>query len=108
MEHWDLPRHPVEPHQPEVLQSAQGEGRAVLLALPAGEQLQEHCVQERAYVVVVAGRVQITGSQAVETGPGGLVVFDPAETHGVTALEDARLLLVLAPWPSPNHRGATR
>jgi redox-sensitive bicupin YhaK (pirin superfamily) len=108
MEHWDLPHHHVEPHRPEILQSAHGEGRAVLLALPAGEQLQEHRVQERAYLVVVAGRVRVTGSEAVETGAGGLLVFDPAEAHEVTALEDARLLLVLAPWPAPTHRGATR
>jgi quercetin dioxygenase-like cupin family protein len=108
MQRWDLPTHPVEAHRPEILQSQQGEGRAILLALPAGERLQEHRVQERAYLVVVTGRVEIASEETIEVGPGGLVVFEPTESHEVSALEDARLLLVLAPWPAPTHRGATR
>jgi hypothetical protein len=34
------------------------------------------------------------------------VVFDPNERHAVTAKSDARLLLVLAPWPGNGHPGA--
>ena len=108
MEHWHLPSRAVDPHQPQILQSALGEGRALLLALPAGERLQEHLVQERAYLVVAAWRVEVLGEERLEAPAGTLVVFEPREPHEVRALEDARLLLVLAPWPAPTHRGATR
>jgi hypothetical protein len=33
-------------------------------------------------------------------------VFDPHERHEVRATRDARLLLVLAPWPGDGHPGA--
>jgi hypothetical protein len=39
-------------------------------------------------------------------GPGLAAVFEPAERHAVRALSDARLLLVLAPWPGEGHPGA--
>ena len=38
MQHWDLRSLEVAPHQPEVLQS-QGEGRSIVIQLPAGEAL---------------------------------------------------------------------
>src|SRR4051812_35818148 len=99
MEHWDLSTTAVEPHQPQVLQSARGEGRVILLQLPAGEQLQDHEVHERAYLVVVDGEVEVEAQETVSAGTGHLFVFDPHERHEVRATTDARLLLVLAPWP---------
>jgi hypothetical protein len=42
----------------------------------------------------------------VRGGPGFLAVFDPHERHEVRAAADARLLLVLAPWPGDGHPGA--
>ena len=99
MQHWDLTAHAVEPHRPEVLDST-GEGRAILLALPAGESLQEHQVHERAWVLVVSGTIRLTaGDQHIEGGPGLLAAFEPHERHEVRAQSDARLLLLLAPWP---------
>ena len=106
MQHFDLPTLDVEPHQPQILQSERGEGRAIAINLPAGEELQDHEVHERAYLVVVSGRVDVTGEQSVEGGPGTLAVFDPQERHAVRATEDARLLLILAPWPGKGHPGA--
>lgn len=109
MQHFDLRSLDVQPRQPEVLQSARGEGRAIALRLPAGEALQEHQVHERAYLVVVEGEVAIEasgGGAAVTGGPGLLAVFDPAERHTVRARTHARLLLVLAPWPGDGHPGA--
>ena len=108
METWDLPNIAVEPHKPEVLQSAHGEGRAIALHLPAGEQLQEHEVHERAYLVVMDGSVELTagGGDATTARTGTLAVFDPHERHEVTATEDARLLLILAPWPGDGHPGS--
>ena len=108
METWDLPNIAVEPHKPEILQSAHGEGRAIAINLPAGEQLQEHEVHERAYVVVAAGTVEFTVpyGQSATAGAGTLAVFDPQERHEVTATEDARILLILAPWPGKGHPGS--
>lgn len=106
MQTWDLTTLPVAPRRPEVLQSAHGEGRAIVLQLPAGERLQDHEVHERAYLVVVAGRVEVEGGRTETLGPGALAVFDPGERHEVRAATDARLLLVLAPWPGPGHPGS--
>ena len=107
MEHWDLTTLDVEPHKPRVLHSARGEARSIALHLPAGEELQEHEVHERAYLVVVDGEVEVSdGAQAVGGGVGFAAVFDPHERHTVRARSDARLLLLLAPWPGDGHPGA--
>ena len=106
MEHWDLRSIELEPHQPQILQSARGEGRAIAINLPAGEQLQDHEVHERSYLMVVDGEVEVTAKESTTGGPGTLWVFDPHERHEVTARGDARLLLVLAPWPGEGHPGA--
>jgi quercetin dioxygenase-like cupin family protein len=107
MEHWDLRTLAVEPHHPEILHSARGEARSILISLPRGEELQEHQVHERAYVVVVDGEIEIQGGDGtISGGPGLAAVFDPHERHEVRARSDARLLLVLAPWPGDGHPGA--
>ena len=108
MEHWDLSTLDVEPHKPQVLHSTRGEARSIVLHLPAGEELQDHQVHERAHVVVISGEVEIEidGGETVTGGAGLLAVFDPKERHEVRARSDARLLLVLAPWPGPGHPGA--
>jgi redox-sensitive bicupin YhaK (pirin superfamily) len=103
MEHWDLRTLDVEPHKPKILHSARGEARSILIHLPAGEELGEHEVHERAYLVVVDGEVAVEGHDG---GPGFAAVFDPHERHEVRARSDARLLLVLAPWPGDGHPGA--
>jgi quercetin dioxygenase-like cupin family protein len=104
MRSWDLATMEVDPHRPEVLDS-EDEGRAILINLPASEQLQEHQVHERAWLLVVAGRVGVSvpGGEATEGGAGSMWVFDPAERHQVSAIEDSRLLLVLSPWPGDGH-----
>ena len=107
MEHWDLRSLDVEPHQPRILHSSRGEARSIAINLPAGEALQEHEVHERAYLVVVDGEVQVGNSGgSVMGGAGFAAVFDPHERHEVRATRDARLLLVLAPWPGDGHPGA--
>ena len=108
MEHWDLASLDVEPHKPQILHSSRGEARSIALHLPAGEELQDHEVHERTHLVVVEGEVEIAQGEAdtVTGGPGLLAVFDPGERHEVRARSDARLLLVLAPWPGPGHPGA--
>ena|SRR5215212_4681868 len=104
MESWDLASMDVQARQPVVLDTDK-EGRAILIELPAGEELQEHQVHERAWIVVVSGDVKIDlpSGESVTGGPGLLAVFDPAERHQVSAESDARLLLVLSPWPGDGH-----
>jgi quercetin dioxygenase-like cupin family protein len=107
MEHWDLRSLAVEPHHPKILHSARGEARSIAINLPAGEELQEHQVHERAYLVVIDGEVEVRDSgDAISGGSGFAAVFAPAERHTVRATSDARLLLVLAPWPGDGHPGA--
>lgn len=107
MQHWDLRTLDVQPHQPQILHSERGESRSILIHLPAGEDLQDHQVHERAHLVVVAGDVDVDRSgEVISAAAGTLVVFDPGERHEVRARSDARLLLVLAPWPGPGHPGA--
>ena len=89
---------------PRVLFSSR-EFRAVVIDLQRGEELGDHQVRERAVVEVVAGRVSIECcEETVECETGTLVTFDPGEHHTVRALADARLLLLLAPWPAAKHR----
>ena len=106
MEHWDLTTLSVDAHRPQILQSARGEGRAIAIRLPAGESLQDHEVHERAYLTVVDGEVEVDAGKTVSAGRGALFVFDPKERHEVRATSDARLLLVLAPWPGDGHPGS--
>jgi quercetin dioxygenase-like cupin family protein len=106
--HWDLRSLDVAPHRPVILHSARGQARSVALTLPAGELLQDHQVHERAHLVVVDGAIEVSRGpgESVAGGPGFFAVFDPGERHAVRATEDARLLLVLAPWPGDGHPGA--
>jgi quercetin dioxygenase-like cupin family protein len=107
VEHWDLRTLDVRAHHPEILRSARGEARSIVLHLPAGEALQDHEVHERAHLVVVDGEVEVeAGASTVTGGPGFFCVFDPGERHEVRARADSRLLLVLAPWPGDGHPGA--
>jgi redox-sensitive bicupin YhaK (pirin superfamily) len=104
MRTWDLATLDVEVHQPVVLDSEE-EGRAILINLPAGEQLQEHQVHERAWVLVVSGtiRIDLPDGDSATGDAGFLACFDPAERREVSAEDDARVLLLLAPWPGDGH-----
>jgi quercetin dioxygenase-like cupin family protein len=103
VESWDTRALAVEPHQPQVLRSDE-ETRVIAIHLPAGEELQEHQVHERAFLFVSDGQVEVAqGDEVVTGGPGLLAHFRPTERHRVRALSDARLVLVLAPWPGVGH-----
>lgn len=107
MDSWDLTGLDLKPRLPEILSSTK-EGRAIVLDLAAGESLDEHEVHERAYLVVLAGEIEVgTGAGAAAKGGAGLLVeFDPGERHEVAAVSDARILLLLTPWPGEGHPGA--
>jgi len=103
MESWDVRSMAIEPHRPQVLRS-DGETRAIAIRLPAGEELQEHQVHERAYMVVADGSIEVSvNGDAVSGGPGFLSHFAPGERRTVRAVTEARLLLMLAPWPGVGH-----
>ena len=108
MQTWDLGGLDVKPHQPEVITS-DDEGRAIVIELPAGEEMGEHQVHERAWVLVVSGEVELSDSSGgnVAGGPGLLAAFEPNERHEVRARADSRLLLLLSPWPGVGHPSAT-
>ena len=103
MESWDIRSLDIKVHQPEVLKT-DGEARVIAINLPAGEELKQHQVHERAYLFVAEGELEVDGGGTTETGgPGYLAIFDPNERHEVRAKADTRLLLVLAPWPGLGH-----
>jgi quercetin dioxygenase-like cupin family protein len=107
MRSWDLKSVEAEPHRPQILASAE-DARTVLLQLPSGESLQEHEVHERARIVVVEGDVEVTtpAGDFQSASAGHLFEFEPGERHTIAARSDARLLLILSPWPGDGHPGA--
>jgi quercetin dioxygenase-like cupin family protein len=103
LDSWDIASLDVEPHQPQVLRS-DDETRAIAINLPAGERLQEHETYERAFLVVADGEIELEdGGETKTGGPGFLAHFEPHERREVRAKHDARLVLILAPWPGEGH-----
>jgi quercetin dioxygenase-like cupin family protein len=108
METWDIRALTVEAHHPQVLRSDQ-QTRAIAIALPSGEELQEHQVHESAYLLVVDGEIEISQDGRSMSGGCGLIAhFEPNERRTVKAISDARIVLVLAPWPGVGHPSLPR
>jgi quercetin dioxygenase-like cupin family protein len=108
MDTWDIRSLEIDPHRPVVLRSDE-ETRAIAIHLPAGDELQEHQVHERTYLVVADGDIEVTkDGRTISGGTGFVSHFEPGERHSVRALSDARLVLVLAPWPGMGHPSRPR
>ena len=107
MNSWDLKSLDLKPRLPEILSSSDA-ARAIALDLAAGESLSDHQVHERAWLIVLDGEIQVETAEGQRaSGGAGLVVeFAPGERHEVIASADARLLLLLTPWPGSGHPGA--
>ncbi len=106
MRTWDVAGVGGESRKPEILSSSEA-ARVIVLTLAAGDRLDEHEVHERAWLVVLDGEVEVAaGAESVSGGRGLVAEFGPGERHEVVATADARLLLVLAPWPGDGHPGA--
>ena len=92
MDSWDIRSLDVKPHQPAVLHS-DGDGRAIAINLPGGEQLQEHQTHESAFLFVADGEVEVAqpGGETAVGGPGFVARFDANERREVRAKGDARL-----------------
>ena len=106
MQHWDLTKiaAPDGARSPQVLHSQEGESRVVAIQLQAGQELGDHQVKEAALLVVADGRVRVeAGEESVDASAGHVFRFEPNERHAVVADGDARVLLVLAPWPGEGH-----
>src|SRR3954453_19026354 len=85
---------------PQVLHSQEGESRVVAIHLQAGQELGDHQVKEAALLVVVDGQVRVeSGGGSLDAPVGAVFRFEPDERHSVAADGEARVLLVLAPWP---------
>ena len=107
MRHWKLNEidTPEGTRSPVVLHSRDDEGRVVLIALDAGQELGEHQVKEAALLLVVDGRVAVTaGDESVDAGAGELFRFEPDERRTVRSPDGGgRVVLFLAPWPGVGH-----
>jgi len=80
------------------------ECRAVVLELAADETLGDHQVHERAVIQVVAGEIDMTTAEGtLRCATGDLMLFEPRESHSVYAESPARILVLFAPWPSPDR-----
>lgn len=92
------------PQRPVVLHSEDGAARIVAINLPADDEMQEHQVHEHAWLHVHSGTVEVVADGATERVTAGSIVhWDPGERHAVRGVEDALLVLMLAPWPGPGH-----
>jgi quercetin dioxygenase-like cupin family protein len=106
VQHWNVKEisAPDGSRSPAVLHSLDGEARVVAIHLQPGQQLGDHQVKEGALLVVVDGLVHVeSGGESVHAGVGSVFRFDPDERRSVSADDDARVLLVLAPWPGEGH-----
>ena len=104
MDVWEIVGLSPEPGRPEVLRSDDGAARVIALALGKDDLLSEHQVHEHAWLAVLDGQLEVSsGSDMQQIGRGSLLHFDPGERHEVRAETDARILLLLAPWPGAGH-----
>ncbi len=105
MQSWNLREIELQggSRSPVVLDSDHA-ARAVLIGLEPGQELGDHEVKERAFILVVEGAVRVeTGGEVVDAAAGTLFRFTPEERHAVSSGDGARLLLFLAPWPGAGH-----
>jgi quercetin dioxygenase-like cupin family protein len=88
----------------EALETVDG-ARAIIIRLTPGEELGEHQVRERAWLMVVDGsaRVEAGGGDVVEAGPGTLLTFEPDERHKVSSVGGTRIVMILSSWPADGH-----
>ena len=87
----------------EVLETVDG-ARAIVIRLAPGEELGDHQVRERAWLVVVEGTARVeAGGDVVEAGPATLLTFEPGERHSVASAGGARIVMILSSWPGDGH-----
>jgi quercetin dioxygenase-like cupin family protein len=70
--------------------------RQPLIALKAGQSLEEHENPGEATLQVLLGRIRLTTSTAAWDGAPGDHLVIPNERHGLDALQDSAVLLTVA------------
>jgi quercetin dioxygenase-like cupin family protein len=110
MNSWDLMTREIPPKRPDVLLSQEGGSRGIAAFLPAGDRWQDHETREAAWVVVIQGEIELEHeTRTHRAGVGHVFHFGEHERREIRALSDATLLMVLAPYPAPDHQtSATR
>ncbi len=73
--------------------------RQTLIALTAGQQLDEHENPGEATLQVLHGRVRLITGDIVHEGAAGDLLIIPDSRHRLEALEDAAFLLTVAKLP---------
>src|SRR6476659_1914225 len=80
----------------EALETVDG-ARAIIIRLTPGEELGEHQVRGRAWLMVVDGSARIeAGGDIVEAGSGTLLTFEPDERHKVSSVSGTRIVMILS------------
>jgi mannose-6-phosphate isomerase-like protein (cupin superfamily) len=104
---WDVREieAPEGTRRAEALETVDG-ARAIIIRLAPGEELGEHQVRERAWLMVVDGSARIeagSGGDIVEAGSGTLLTFEPDERHKVSSVSGTRIVMILSSWPADGH-----
>jgi len=102
---WDVQEIevPEGTRRAEALETVDG-ARAILIRLAPGEELGEHQVRERAWLMVVDGSARIeAGGDVVDAEPGTLLTFEPDERHKVSSAGGTRIVMLLSSWRADGH-----
>ena len=105
MQSWDVNaiEVPEGTRRAEALETVDG-ARAIIIRLAPGEELGEHQVRERAWLMVVDGAARIeAGGDVVEAGQGTLLTLEPDERHKVSSVSGTRIVMILSSWPAEGH-----
>ena len=81
--------------------------RQTLIALRAGQRLEEHDTLAEATVQVLEGRVVLTSGAASWSGWRGDLIMVPPGRNSLEAIEDAAILLTVAKLIAPARRPET-
>ena len=105
MQSWDVREidAPEGTRLAAVLETVDG-ARAIIIRLRPGEELGDHQVRERTWLMVAEGTARVVaGDDVVEAESGTLLTFEPGERHSVASVSGARIVMILSSWPAEDH-----